>query len=166
MKLPENSFLTFKQIAIGLIELDKQNGMVLKYESINSYIDRAISMTGLTVEDEDRKRLFHDIEYQYQIAHSEGHSIFDDYEDPHNWYTLSEKDDTYFWSRYREYLINSTSIDIKSINLLDEVTLPAIMNCLGNPKDEFEGTRLKRGLIIGDACWRNRKEYPYTSNVC
>ena len=81
MKLPENSFLTFKQIAIGLIELDKQNGMVLKYENINSYIDRAISMTGLTVDDEDRKRLFHDIEYQYQIAHSEGHSIFDDYED-------------------------------------------------------------------------------------
>ncbi len=164
MKLPENSFLTFKQIAIGLIELDKQNGMVLKYENINSYIDRAISMTGLTVEDEDRKRLFHDIEYQYQIAHSEGHSIFDDYEDPHNWYTLSEKEDTYFWSRYREYLINSTSIDIKSINLLDEVTLPAIMNCLGNPKDEFEGTRLKRGLIIGDV--QSGKTATYSGLIC
>ncbi len=164
MKLQENSFLTFKQIAIGLIELDKQNGMVLKYESINSYIDRAISMTGLTVDDEDRKRLFHDIEYQYQIVHSEGHSIFDDYEDPHNWYTLSEKEDTYFWSRYREYLINSTSIDIKSINLLDEVTLPAIMNCLGNPKDEFEGTRLKRGLIIGDV--QSGKTATYSGLIC
>ena len=164
MKLPDNSFLTFKQIAIGLIELDKQNGVVLKYESINSYIDKAITMTGLTVDEEDRKRLFHDIEYQYQIAHSEGHSIFDDYDDPHNWYTLSEKEDTFFWSRYREYLIKSTSIDIKSINLLDEVTLPAIMNCLGNPKEEFEGTRLKRGLIIGDV--QSGKTATYTGLIC
>lgn len=164
MKLPDNSFLTFKQIAIGLIELDKQNGVVLKYESINSYIDKAITMTGLAVDEEDRKRLFHDIEYQYQIAHSEGHSIFDDYDDPHNWYTLSEKEDTFFWSRYREYLIKSTSIDIKSINLLDEVTLPAIMNCLGNPKEEFEGTRLKRGLIIGDV--QSGKTATYTGLIC
>ena len=164
MKLPDNSFLTFKQIAIGLIELDKQNGVVLKYESINSYIDKAITMTGLAVDEEDRKRLFHDIEYQYQIAHSEGHSIFDDYDDPHNWYTLSEKEDTFFWNRYREYLIKSTSIDIKSINLLDEVTLPAIMNCLGNPKEEFEGTRLKRGLIIGDV--QSGKTATYTGLIC
>ena len=164
MRLPENSFLSFKQIAINFIELDKQMGRVLKYEDINSYIDKAISMTGLDVDEEDRKRLFHDIEYQYQIAHSEGHSIFDDYDDPHNWYTLSDKEDTYFWSRYREYLINSTSIDIKSINLLDEVTLPAIMNCLGNPKEEFEGTRLKRGLIIGDV--QSGKTATYSGLIC
>ena len=164
MRLPENSFLSFKQIAINLIELDKQMGRVLKYENIDSYIDRAISMTGLDVDEEDRKRLFHDIEYQYQIAHSEGYSIFDDYDDPHNWYTLSDKEDTYFWSRYREYLINSTSIDIKSINLLDEVTLPAIMNCLGNPKEEFEGSRLKRGLIIGDV--QSGKTATYSGLIC
>ena len=35
----------------------------------------------------------------------------------------------------------------KSINLLHEKTLPDIMNCLYNPKEEFEGKRLKRGLI-------------------
>ena len=164
MRLPENSFLSFKQIAISFIELDKQMGRVLKYENISSYIDRAISMTGLDVDEEDRKRLFHDIEYQYQVAHSEGHSIFDDYDDPHNWYTLSDKEDTYFWSRYREYLINSTSIEIKSINLLDEVTLPAIMNCLGNPKEEFQGTRLKRGLIIGDV--QSGKTATYSGLIC
>lgn len=164
MRLPENSFLSFKQIAINFIELDKQLGRVLKYENINSYIDKAVSMTGLDVDEADRKRLFHDIEYQYQIAHSEGHSIFDDYDDPHNWYTLSDKNNTYFWSRYREYLINSTSIDIKSINLLDEVTLPAIMNCLGNPKDEFDGTRLKRGLIIGDV--QSGKTATYSGLIC
>ena len=164
MRLPENSFLSFKQIAINLIELDKQMGRMLKYENIDSYIDRAITMTGLDVDEEDRKKLFHDIEYQYQIAHSEGHSIFDDYDDPHNWYTLSEKEDTFFWTRYREYLIKSTSIDIKSINLLDEVTLPAIMNCLGDPKEEFDGTRLKRGLIIGDV--QSGKTATYTGLIC
>lgn len=164
MNLNDKSYIMLKQIAVNFIELDKDSGKDIKYEDISSYIERAIAVTRLDCDDEDRMRLFHDIEYQYQVVHSEGQSIFDDYEDPHNWYTLSDKSNTYFWSRYREYLVNNTSIDINSINLLDEVTLPAIMNCIGNPKEIFEGTRLKRGLIIGDV--QSGKTATYSGLIC
>ena len=56
------------------------------------------------------------------------------------------------------------SIDDKSINLLHEKTLPDIMNCLYNPKEEFDGKRLKRGLIIGDV--QSGKTATYSGLIC
>ncbi len=164
MNINDKSYIILKQFAISFIELDKANGKGIKYDDISDYIERAIAVTHINCDKEDRMRLFHAIEYQYQVVHSEGQNIFDDYEDPHNWYTASDHTDTYFWSRYREYLVNNTSIDINSINLLDEVTLPTIMNCLGNPKEKFEGTRLKRGLIIGDV--QSGKTATYSGLIC
>lgn len=162
--LSDKDYISFKSIAISFIEIDKNAGKALKYDDINSYIERAILVSGLAVDDEDRKKLFHDIEYNYKVVHTAGSSIFNTYDEPRDWYTLSEKTDAYYWPKYREYLINHTSIDINSINLLDDTTLPEIMNCLGNPKDEFEGTRLRRGLIIGDV--QSGKTATYSGLIC
>ena len=164
MKLTDNKYSLLKRAVVLYIEFDLGQGIELKYENINNYIDMGISLFKIDCDEEDRNRLFRDIEYQYQVVHTEGHSIFDEYEDPHNWYTLSEKGEAYFWQRYRDYLINKTSIDIKSINLLGDVTLPAIMNCLGNPKEEFDGTRWRRGLIIGDV--QSGKTATYSGLIC
>lgn len=47
---------------------------------------------------------------------------------------------------------------------MDAKTLPQIMNCIGNPKDSFEGKRLKRGFIIGDV--QSGKTATYTGLIC
>lgn len=164
MSIDEKQYLNLKQSVISFIDFDKSNGHELKYEEIESYIDRAFNAFRFDATEDVRKRLFIDIEYQFKIVHSEGHSIFDDYDEPHEWYSNSNINNSYFWPRYRSFLINSTSIDIQSINLLDNITLPEIMNCLGNPNDEFEGTRLKRGLIIGDV--QSGKTATYSGLIC
>lgn len=164
MSIDERTYLILKQNAISFIEFDKSRGIELRYEDINSYIDRVFTTFRIDGDEETRKQLFIDIEYQYKVVHTEGESIFDNYDEPHDWYTNSEKSDQYFWGRYRDYLINHTSIDIKSINLLDEKTLPDIMNCLSNPKEEFEKQQLRRGLIIGDV--QSGKTATYSGLIC
>lgn len=38
------------------------------------------------------------------------------------------------------------------------------MNCLGNPTEEFEGIRLRRGLVIGDV--QSGKTATYSGLIC
>ena len=159
MKQTEKQHSNLLTLIYNLINIDLQTKERLEYKDIRSYIDKALSLTHIDCDEEDIAKLTYHIEYTYRITHTEGQCIFSDYEDRTNWYSNDSIKNPYFWSRYRQYLINNTSIDINSINLLDEVTLPNIMNCLGNPNDVFEGNRLRRGLIIGDV--ESGKTYQY-----
>lgn len=47
---------------------------------------------------------------------------------------------------------------------MDKKTLPAIMNCLCNPKEAHEGRRLIRGLVIGDV--QSGKTATYSGLIC
>lgn len=57
-----------------------------------------------------------------------------------------------------------TSIDRVSINLLDEETLPNIMNLLGNPTEQLSKPQFRRGLIIGDV--QSGKTATYSGLIC
>ena len=57
-----------------------------------------------------------------------------------------------------------TTISPRSINLLEDTTLPDILNCLGNPNEEFEGKRFVRGLVTGDV--QSGKTATYTGLIC
>ena len=164
MKQTEKQHSNLLTLIYNLINIDLQTKERLEYKDIRSYIDKALSLTHIDCDEEDIAKLTYHIEYTYRITHTEGQCIFSDYEDRTNWYSNDSIKNPYFWSRYRQYLINNTSIDINSINLLDEVTLPNIMNCLGNPNDVFEGNRLRRGLIIGDV--QSGKTATYSGLIC
>ena len=150
MKLTEKQHSDLLTLIYSLINCDLNNNGKLEEKDVIEYIKRVISLTGFVCDQEDIAKLTYHIEYTYRITHTEGHCIFNDYDDRADWYANDKVANHYFWDRYRQHLIQNTSIDISSINLLDEVTLPNIMNCLGNPSDVFEGNRLRRGLIIGD----------------
>lgn len=47
---------------------------------------------------------------------------------------------------------------------MDEETLPNIMNCLGNPKELFDGKRFRKGLVIGDV--QSGKTATYSGLIC
>ena len=162
--------LNDQQYNIMLVMISKQleymkttSGFVPTLENIKPAIESAITLLGAECDEEDKNKLLEDIEYREKITHILGDIIYDDYE-LKKWYSNDIIEDNYFWDRYDRYLKGLGSIDDKSINLLHEKTLPDIMNCLHNPKEEFDGKRLKRGLIIGDV--QSGKTATYSGLIC
>lgn len=163
MLLNEKQRSSALSMAKLLIDNDYNKGKKLEYNNIQKYINQVFNLLQLETDEEDVSFLFSEIEYNYRITHTQGQCIFDKYDEIRDWYK-NDTDISGYWSRYRQYLIDQTNIDTQSIDLLDEQTLPNIMNCLGNPNDIFEGTRLRRGLIIGDV--QSGKTATYSGLVC
>ena len=164
MKLSNSQYVVLKMLTETLVSLDVTKGLKINLEDVDKYINNAVKFSGLVIDEEDRQRLFTDIEYQFKIVHTPGKVIFDDYDNQQEWYSNDKIKDAFFWNRYRKYLTERSSIDMKSINLMDVTTLPQIMNCLSDPQEDFEGKRLKRGLIIGDV--QSGKTATYTGLIC
>ena len=162
--MTENQYTILKQFTRTFIDLSIQQGKELKPDDIDNYINQAVMLTKLDCDKGTKTRLFIDMEYEYKIVHNKGQAIFNDYDEKREWYSNLEIRDNFFWSRYKDYLINHSSISRISINLLDDVTLPDIMNCLGNPNDVLDKPRLRRGLIIGDV--QSGKTATYTGLIC
>ena len=143
--------------------MKKTSGFIPTLENIKPAIERIIVFSGIECDEDDKDKLLEEIEYREKITHILGDIIYDDYE-LRKWYFNEAVEDNFFWERYYRYLKELGSIDDKSINLLHEKTLPDIMNCLYNPKEEFDGKRLKRGLIIGDV--QSGKTATYSGLIC
>lgn len=160
----EKEYTILKQFTRPFIDLSISQGKELRAEDIEAYINQAVMLSKLDCDDSAKTRLFIDMEYEYKIVHNKGQAIFNNYDEKREWYSNMEIKDNFFWSRYKDYLINHSSISRISINLLDDVTLPDIMNCLGNPNDTLDKPRLRRGLIIGDV--QSGKTATYTGLIC
>ena len=165
MKLKNDQYNVLRTLTGSIIQADIINKhKEIVYNDISRYIDRAVKFSGVEIDKEDYKKLFTDIEYQYKIIHTEDQVIFDDYDILRDWYHREEIKDNFFWNRYYNYLVDNSSLDMKSISRMDFTTLPQIMNCLSNPKEEFESKRLRRGLIIGDV--QSGKTATYIGLIC
>ena len=160
----DNLYIELRQLVRSLVRIVISQKKELQPEDIDSCINQAIGLSHFDCDDTTKKRLFVDMEYEYKVVHKKGNAIFSDYDEKRDWYSSMEVSDNFFWSRYKDYLINHTSISRISINLLDDTTLPDIMNCLGNPNDKLEKPRLRRGLIIGDV--QSGKTATYTGLIC
>ena len=160
----EKEYTILKQFTRSFIDLSISQGKELRAEDIEAYINQAVMLSKLDCDDSAKTRLFIDMEYEYKIVHNKGQAIFNNYYEKREWYSNMDIKDNFFWSRYKDYLINHSSISRISINLLDDVTLPDIMNCLGNPNDTLDKPRLRRGLIIGDV--QSGKTATYTGLIC
>lgn len=164
MKINDEQYSILKSFASNFIRADEEQGKEIRIESLDQYIERAIGLLHYETDAETRKKLKTDLEYQHKIVHEKGHAIFDNYEDEHNWYSNLTIANPFFWPRYKDYMREHTTISPRSINLLEDTTLPDILNCLGNPNEVFEGTRFVRGLVIGDV--QSGKTATYTGLIC
>ena len=164
MNINDEQYSILKSFASNFIRADEEQGKEIKIESLDQYIERAIGLLRYEPDAETRKRLKADLEYKHKIVHEKGYAIFDNYEDEHNWYSNLTIANPFFWPRYKDYMREHTTISPRSINLLEDTTLPDILNCLGNPNEEFEGTRFVRGLVIGDV--QSGKTATYTGLIC
>ena len=135
----ENELLqSFLIITNQNVKTDINRGIEVNYNNIDKYIENTQKFLNVTLTEDEYKLVFHDIEQRFSIKHSKGCAIFDDYDQVRDWYHEENIEDPYFWTRYKRYLEEFSSLNPKSIELLDKTTLPQIMNCLGNPTEEFE----------------------------
>lgn len=163
MKLTNDQYNIALMMAKGLLNCKKQDKLVPTVENVQAIIKEVLTLIGIPYDEDDEKRILTDIEYAEKITHTLGECIFDDY-NIKKWYFNDDVEDPFFWNRYYQYLKTNTSIDDKSIELLDKKTLPDILNCLFDPKEEIQGKRLKRGLIIGDV--QSGKTATYSGLIC
>lgn len=145
-----------------LIELDSSSSDLTE-DSILEYINRAVSFTGASLSTEELEAVKRDVTWKYQISSTPGQSIVDDYEEE-KWYDEVKDDiDSYFWTRYKDYLIDKKHFSPNVVSTLGEETLDGkLMNFLGNPSAEVNF--LKRGLIIGDV--QSGKTSTYIGLLC
>ena len=106
MNISREQYFNIQLLLDSLISFDRSQGKEIEFGNIRGYIDRVASMLGLSLDEEVCKRLETDIEYQYQIKHSEAGIIRDNYEDNIEWYSNDDIEEPFFWERYRKYLIN------------------------------------------------------------
>lgn len=82
MKISSDEFNDLIMVIKRRIGVDKRNGKTIKYEDIDSYIDKGLEFIPISLTDEDRAEVFRAIETEEAIKHTKGNCIFDDYDDP------------------------------------------------------------------------------------
>ncbi len=154
-----SNLIKMADVFIGLDNV----GQNLTEEQANSYAERAIQVTGLTITDEEKEEFKNSIYAKYRISTSHGYLISNDY-DEDKWYDKAkDKIDPLFWTRYRDYLVDVKKFNPNVVATLSEETLnQKIMNSLGNP--DSLSPFLKRGLIIGDV--QSGKTSTYIGLMC
>ena len=162
MSLNRDKISNLMRMADVFIDLDKA-GQNLTEDQALYYADKAVNSTGLHLTKEEQDEFKKSIFAKYNISTTHGHLISNDY-DEEKWYDkVKDSLDTFFWTRYRDYLIDVKNFNPNVVATLGEETLNKyIMNSLGNPdsKKSFH----KRGLVIGDV--QSGKTSTYIGLMC
>lgn len=118
-----------------------------------------------TPTDADKQELISYLENYIFVKHDhEGYAIIDDEPFDKTWYTKNPPKNQYFWDLFSEYHAEKGDLDRASLNLLGDKTLPNLMNCLGNPKEELTIQRKRYGLVLGDV--QSGKTSTYSGLIC
>ena len=157
---------TFEKLKIQLysaLETMRSQGQTVTTELLDKFVE--IQTMFLTVTPEEKSEIRSYLESHMYIRHDHnGYAITNDDAEDREWYTNSDHGEEHFWKLYKEHLLREGSLDFASVNLLGEVTLPKLMNCLGNPQDELDKQRVRYGLVIGDV--QSGKTSTYGGLIC
>lgn len=138
---------------------------VLDESVIGDMIEQAIMISGASYTDEEKEAAKRDITWKYQIFANPGQSILEDYEQD-NWYDDRKAEiEPKFWTRYKNYLIDTKHFSPNIVSTLGEDTLDQkLMNYILDPKADYPHPVLRRGLIIGDV--QSGKTSTYIGFIC
>lgn len=159
-------FAKLKQQLYNAIETIKCSGVNISLEQLDSFIiSQLMFINDVTNEERRAIRLY--LESHLFVKHDHNGYIIADNDDTgvfSDWYTNSDHRNEHFWKLYKQYLINEESLDFTSLNKLGEVTLPRLMNCLNNPKQQLSHPRVRYGMVIGDV--QSGKTSTYAGLIC
>lgn len=118
-----------------------------------------------TPTDADKQELITYLENYIFVKHDHGgYAIISDEPFDKTWYTKNKPENEYFWDLFSFYHAEKGDLDRASLNLLGEKTLPNLMNCLGNPKEQLAKQRKRYGLVLGDV--QSGKTSTYSGLIC
>lgn len=118
-----------------------------------------------TPTDADKQELISYLENYIFVKHDhEGYAIISDEPFDRTWYTKNKPQNEYFWDLFSAYHAEKGDLDRASLNLLGDKTLPNLMNCLGNPKEQLNKQRKRYGLVLGDV--QSGKTSTYSGLIC
>lgn len=159
---------TFDSLKIQLysaLEALRSMDIKMTHDKLESFIDTQVKfIPNMTQIDKDILKSY--LESRLYVQHDhEGYIISSSQDDQEEeWYTNSSHDDEHFWKLYKRFLLKEDQMDFSSLNKLGEVTLPRIMNQLGNPIDDLHEQRIRYGLVIGDV--QSGKTSTYGGLIC
>ena len=147
-----------------LIQIDHTENS-LDETSIEQYLTRSIDFLRLSFDTEELAEARREIAWKYQIKTTPGQSILADYSQE-NWYDDRKSEiDSKFWTRYRNYLIDTKHFSPSVVSTLGDDTLDQkLMNYILDPNADYGEPKLKRGLIIGDV--QSGKTSTYIGFMC
>lgn len=157
---------TFEKLKVQLysaLETMRSQGQTVTTELLDKFIENQTMFLTVTAEEKADIRAYIESHLYVQHDHN-GYVITDAEGEDREWYTNSNHGEEHFWNLYKEHLLREGSLDFSSVNMLGEVTLPKLMNCLGNPKDELDKQRTRYGLVIGDV--QSGKTSTYGGLIC
>mgnify|MGYP002529767602 CR=1 FL=1 len=138
---------------------------ILDESVVGEMIDQAITISGASYTNEEKEAAKRDITWKYQIFATPGQSILEDYEQD-NWYDDRKAEiEPKFWTRYKNYLIDTKHFSPNIVSTLGEDTLDQkLMNYILDPNADYPHPVLRRGLIIGDV--QSGKTSTYIGFIC
>ena len=159
---------TFDRLKIQLydsLETLRSANHIVTIDQLDRFIDSQVMFLS-DITNQDKVKLKSYLESHLYIQHDhDGYIISGDHnKDDKEWYTNSIHGNEHFWKLYKRFLLKEGSMDFSSLNKLDEVTLPQIMNQLGNPTDDLSEQRTRYGLVIGDV--QSGKTSTYGGLIC
>lgn len=115
--------------------------------------------------DANKQELVDYLENYIFVQHDhDGYAIIGDEPFDNTWYTKNKPKEEYFWDLFSRYHAEKGDLDRASLNILGEKTLPALMNCLGNPQEYLTQQRKRYGLVLGDV--QSGKTSTYSGLIC
>lgn len=145
-----------------LISVDRAEN-ILDEAAVKQYINKASDFLKIVPDEEELAAISREIFWKYQVRSTPGESILNDYEQG-RWYDDRKSEiDPKFWTRYRDYLIDTQHFSPNVVSTLGDDTLDQkLMNYIGDP--HAERPFFKRGLIIGDV--QSGKTSTYIGFLC
>ena len=114
---------------------------------------------------EDIEALVSYLENYIFVKHDHnGYAIVSDEPFDRTWYTKNKPQNEYFWNLFSLYHSQKGDLDRASLDKLGDITLPNLMNCLGNPKEKLSKQRKRYGLVLGDV--QSGKTSTYSGLIC
>lgn len=158
------------QTITSLVDIFMTLRKTIEEFEIDNIIDTAVTQaklqnSQLDVNDEELAAIKRNITYKYQIHTTEGVSILSNY-DQEDWYEERKKEiNPIYWERYRNYLIAIKGFAPNVVTDLGSETLDQkLMNYILDPKAEYDGAVIQRGLAIGDV--QSGKTSTYIGFLC
>ena len=143
----------------------QKSAISVSKEELAMFVDFQLRFLKWTPSLSDKQELVSYLENYIFVEHDhEGYAIVSDEPFDNTWYTQNKPEKEYFWDLFCSYHAEKGDLDRASLNLLGEKTLPNLMNCLGNPKENLQKQRKRYGLVLGDV--QSGKTSTYSGLIC